>query len=114
MIEIETKSLTPILNRWAMQQEKAAFELLRDLCQGKDVDGEHPLREKISSNRSWHIASMYGLWQPIIEQVYEGFHGSGSTGARMAIMVLCTTGGDLCTLFSRYDPGDELELFRRR
>lgn len=108
----------PLRNQTTLKQERATYDLFKQLVQGKDVPVTHTLRKlKLNTDedngKDWAIipklVTEFGLYEHTVKQVYNSYLSSGPTGARMGIIILSITDDSLCGLIRRYATQDELK-----
>jgi len=106
-----------ILNQTNERQERNAYELFKQLCQGRNVEPRHPLyglklNVDEDNGKAWRnipeLAWDFGLWQHTIKQIYCSFLNRGTAGARAGIVTLAITDEHLCGLIRRYSAPEEV------
>lgn len=108
----------PLRNQTTLKQERAVYELFKQLVQGKDVPATHILRRlKLKGNedngKAWRIIPKlfqeFGLYEHTVKQIYNSFLSNGANGARMGIIILSITDESVCGLVRRYATQEELQ-----
>lgn len=108
----------PLRNQTSLKQERATYELFKQLVQGRDVPMDHTLRKlKLNASedngRAWAIipklVQEYGLYEHTVKQIYNSYLSSGANGARMGIIILSITDDSLCGLIRRYSTQVEMQ-----
>jgi hypothetical protein len=110
--------MTPLRIQTTLKQERATYDLFKQLVQGKDVPTPHLLRKlKLNTNedsgKAWVIipklVQEYGLYEHTVKQIYNSYLGSGPNGARVGILYLSITDESICGLIRRYASRDEMK-----
>lgn len=108
----------PLRNQTTLKQERATYELFKQLVQGRDVSLTHTLRKlKLNTDeddgKAWRIipklVQEFGLYEHTVKQIYNSYLNSGAEGARMGIIILSITDDSLCGLIRRYASSEELK-----
>ena len=77
----------PLRNQTTLKQERATYELFKQLVQGRDVPITHPLRKlKLNTDeddgKAWRIipklVQEFGLYEHTVKQIYNSYLNSGS------------------------------------